>query len=51
MVELEEGPKMVTNIVDCDPTALAIGQPVEVVFHDTGAGAALPRFRPTARES
>lgn len=45
-VELEEGPRMMTNIVDCDIDAIAIGDPVEVVFHDTGEGAALPRFRP-----
>jgi uncharacterized OB-fold protein len=45
-VELEEGPKMMTNIVDSDPAELTIGQPVQVVFHDTGAGSALPRFRP-----
>lgn len=45
-VELEEGPRMMTNIVDCDIDAIAIGDPVEVVFHDTGQGAALPRFRP-----
>ncbi|HUZ78947.1 MAG TPA: Zn-ribbon domain-containing OB-fold protein [Chloroflexota bacterium] len=45
-VELEEGPRILTNIVDCDLASLAIGQPVEVVFHDTGQGAALPRFRP-----
>lgn len=45
-VELAEGPKMLTNIVDCDPDALAIGEPVEAVFHDTGAGCALVRFRP-----
>jgi uncharacterized OB-fold protein len=51
MVALDEGPKMITNIVECDPTELAIGQPVEVVFFDTGAGAALPRFRPVASES
>ena len=47
-VELAEGPRMLTNIVDCDPDRLQVGQPVEVVFHDTGAGAALPRFRPTS---
>lgn len=47
LVELAEGPKMLTNIVDGD-AALAIGDPVEVVFHDTGAGTALPRFRPVA---
>jgi hypothetical protein len=46
MVELDEGPKMLTNIVDCDPAGLAIGQPVEVVFHRTEGEAALPRFRP-----
>jgi len=47
-VELDEGPKMLTNIVEADPATLYIGQPVEVVFHDTGAGTALPRFRPAA---
>lgn len=45
-VELEEGPRMMTNIVDCDPDTVRIGQAVEVVFHDTGEGNALPRFRP-----
>jgi uncharacterized OB-fold protein len=45
-VELEEGPRIMTNIVDAEPSALGIGLPVEVVFHDTGEGAALPRFRP-----
>lgn len=45
-VELEEGPRVMTNIVDCDPATLAIGQAVEVTFDDTGEGAALYRFRP-----
>jgi uncharacterized protein len=48
MVELDEGPKMVTNIIECDPEALSIGQRVEVVFCDTGGDGALPRFRPAA---
>jgi uncharacterized OB-fold protein len=47
-VELEEGPRMMTNIVDCDAESVRIGQRVEVVFHDTGQGTALPRFRPSA---
>jgi uncharacterized OB-fold protein len=47
-VELEEGPRMMTNIVDCDPNSVRIGQKVELVFHDTGEGTALARFRPTA---
>jgi uncharacterized OB-fold protein len=46
-VELEEGPRMMTNIVGAGPR-LAVGLPVEVVFHDTGEGSALPRFRPAA---
>ena len=46
-VELEEGPRIMTNIVECDPAAVEVGQAVEVVFHDTGQGNALPRFRPT----
>lgn len=46
-VELVEGPKIMTNIVECVPGDLACGQPVEVVFHDTGHGSALPRFKPS----
>ena len=46
VVELDEGPRMMTNIVDCEPGTLECGQTVEVVFHDTGQGNALPRFRP-----
>ena len=46
LVELDEGPRMMTNIVEADPGELSIGQRVEVVFHDNGAGQALPRFRP-----
>ena len=45
-VTLEEGPTMMTNIVECDVDALAIGQPVSVVFQDTGEGTALPMFTP-----
>lgn len=48
VVQLEEGPRMMTNIVDCDPNTVRIGQKVQLVFHDTGEGTALARFRPTA---
>jgi uncharacterized OB-fold protein len=44
-VELDEGPRMMTNIVAADGAGLAIDRPVEVVFDDTGDGSALPRFR------
>ena len=45
-VELDEGPRVMTNIVDCDVDALAIGQRVTAVWDDTGQGNALLRFRP-----
>jgi uncharacterized protein len=45
-VELDEGPRIMTNIVEAGDAELAVGLPVQVVFHDTGEGAALPRFRP-----
>lgn len=47
-VELAEGPRVMTNIVECDVETIAVGMPVEVVFHDTGQGNALYRFRPVA---
>jgi uncharacterized OB-fold protein len=47
-VELLEGPRVLTNIVDCEPELVRIGQPVQVVFSDTGEGSALYRFRPAA---
>ena len=45
-VTLDEGVQMLTNIVDCDPRALQIGMPVEVVFEDVNDEIAIPRFRP-----
>ena len=48
-VELEEGPRILTNLVDVEPEDVAMGGPVEVVWHDTGEGRALYRFRPSGR--
>jgi len=45
IVELDEGPLMVTNIVGCDSSELAIDLPVEVDFIDVEAGISLPVFR------
>ena len=45
-VDLEEGPRIMTNIVDCDPGTVAIGMPVRVDFYDVEGGLAVPRFRP-----
>lgn len=45
-VELQEGPRVLTNIIDCDPAQLQIGQSVSAVFCNAGDEAALLRFRP-----
>ena len=35
-VQLDEGPIVLTNIVDTDPSIIEIGMAVTAVFHDTG---------------
>jgi uncharacterized OB-fold protein len=45
-VELEEGPRVMTNIVGCDPAEVTVGMPVSVVFQDTGEGSAIFLFQP-----
>jgi len=45
-VELDEGPRVMTNVVDCDPDALAIGDRVEARFVDTEEGIGIPVFAP-----
>lgn len=47
-VTLEEGPSMMTNIVDCDFAAIHIGQKVELVIREREDGLPLPLFRPAA---
>ena len=46
-VTLDEGPTMMTNIVDCgDFDAVKIGQRVTVTFKKTEGGATVPMFKP-----
>ena len=42
----QTGPRVMTNIVDCDPGSVSVGDRVEAVFHPTERGVALLRFRP-----
>ena len=46
MVDLEEGIRMMTRIVECDPEVVEIGLEVEVVFEDITDKHSLPFFRP-----
>ena len=43
-VTLDEGPTMMTNIVDTDLDAVRIGQRVRVVFRPSENGTAIPMF-------
>ena len=45
-VRLDEGVTMMSNIVDCDLDAIAIGQRVQVVFKASADGTMLPMFAP-----
>ena len=40
-----EGVRLITNLVEVDPGAVAVGMPIEVVWDDVAPGLALPRFR------
>jgi uncharacterized OB-fold protein len=45
-VDLEEGVRMLTNIINCNPEEVRIGMDVEVVFEDITPEISLPKFRP-----
>ena len=48
IIELEEGPRLHTNIVDCANDRIYIGMPVEVTFERVNDDTALVKFRPRA---
>ena len=45
-VKLDEGPLLISNIVDCPNKDIYIGMPVEVVFDDVTEEVTLPKFKP-----
>ncbi len=45
-VELEEGVRLLTNIVGCSPEDVRIGLPVEVEYAQLEGDIAVPRFHP-----
>ncbi|KUR79601.1 nucleotide-binding protein [Novosphingobium sp. FSW06-99] len=51
LVDLDEGARILTNIVDADPAQLIVGQRLRVVFDDAGDAAALVRFTPLSQQS
>ena len=46
MVELEEGPRLFTNLVEVGPKEVRIGMRLRLVFHPTEGGPPVPFFAP-----
>jgi uncharacterized OB-fold protein len=46
LVDLDEGIRLVSNLVDVEPENVAIGMPVEVTFVPTANDMAVPVFKP-----
>jgi uncharacterized OB-fold protein len=45
VVEMEEGVRLLGNMLDCPPSELAIGMPVEIAYEAVTDEVTLPRFR------
>ena len=45
-VQLDEGVRLLTNLMGCAPDDVRIGMPVEVVFDDVTPTVTLPKFKP-----
>jgi uncharacterized OB-fold protein len=45
LVELEEGPRLTSNLVDVKPEEVYIGMPVEIVFEEIPSDITIYKFR------
>ena len=45
LIDLAEGVRLMSNIVDCSPSDVRIGAPVEVTYDDVTPEITLPKFR------
>jgi uncharacterized OB-fold protein len=46
LIELEEGVKMMSNVIDVDVNDVHVGMEVEVVYDDVTDEVTLPKFKP-----
>lgn len=49
LVDLDEGVRVMTNVVGCDPSEVRVGQTVELTWEPLDDGRNLPLFTPTGR--
>jgi uncharacterized OB-fold protein len=45
LVDLDEGPRMMSTVVDCEPESVAVGDTVQVQFEAWGGNYLMPVFR------
>jgi uncharacterized OB-fold protein len=47
LVDMQEGFRLMTNIVNVSPEAMTIGMPVRIVFEETESGQMIPQAAPS----
>lgn len=48
LIELEEGPHFLSNVIDCEPSDVECDMPVEVVWENITQEFSLPKFKPVS---
>ena len=48
VIQLNEGVRMVSNVIGCKPEDISIGMKVEVAFEDVTENISLPKFKPVS---
>ncbi len=46
LIDLDEGVRVTSNLVECTPEVVHVGMPVEVIYEQVTDDIALPQFRP-----
>jgi uncharacterized OB-fold protein len=49
VVQLDEGPRLVSNVVQCDLDAVKVDMPLEAIFDDVTPECTLVKFKPASR--
>jgi uncharacterized protein len=50
LIQLEEGPTMMSNVIQCKPADVAVDMIVSAVFEEWSDNITIPKFRPINRE-
>jgi hypothetical protein len=50
VVVLDEGPRLLSTIVDCPPDQVTCDMPVQIAWEDVDEALTLPKFRPASHD-